>query len=325
MTEYFVDPHAICDSRSIGAGTRIWEFARVLAGAVIGKDCNLCSHTFVEDDVVIGDRVTIKCGVQLWDGVRLEDDVFIGPNATFTNDRFPRSRVYPERFLETVVRKRASIGANATILPGITIGQNALVGAGAVVTRSVPPHAIVVGNPARIVGYVDSHRVRPDRRQPELRDTPGESSEGEQVQNTAVPGVTLHRFPLIEDMRGNLTVGEFEKDLPFLPKRYFMVFDVPNREIRGEHAHRACHLFLVCVKGSCSLVADDGTNREEVLLDHPTIGVHLPPMIWGTQYRYSPDAVLLVFASEIYDAEDYIRDYQEFVETKGRHRTGNQA
>jgi acetyltransferase-like isoleucine patch superfamily enzyme len=139
----------------IGAGTRIWAFAHVLGGAVIGRDCNICDQTFIENDVRIGDRVTIKCGVQIWDGVRLEDDVFVGPNATFTNDLFPRSKEYPEKFTETFVRRGASIGANATILAGRTIGEYAMVGAGAVVTKDVPPYAIVAGNPATVRGFVD--------------------------------------------------------------------------------------------------------------------------------------------------------------------------
>lgn len=134
----------------------MWGFSVILPGARIGRDCNICSHTFIEDDAVIGDRVTIKNGVQVWKGVTIEDDVFLGPNATFTNDRFPRGREKPESLLETLVCRGATIGANATILPGLSIGRNALVGAGAVVTRSVPANAIVVGNPARIRGYVNS-------------------------------------------------------------------------------------------------------------------------------------------------------------------------
>src|SRR6476659_1999613 len=157
-TSYFVHPQALCESQLIGPDTRIWAFAHVLSGAKIGAECNICDHVFIENDVVVGDRVTIKCGVQLWDGLRVGDDVFIGPNATFTNDRFPRSKVYPDSFAQTRVEDRVSIGANATILPGVTLGRNAMVGAGAVVTRSVPPNAIVVGNPARIVGYVDAPR-----------------------------------------------------------------------------------------------------------------------------------------------------------------------
>ena len=151
-----IHPQAICESPHVGAGTRIWAFAHVLKGAVIGKECNICDGVFIENDVVVGDRVTVKCGVQLWDGVRLEDDVFVGPNATFTNDPLPRSKHYPATFPITRVCQGASIGANATILPGLTIGAEAMVGAGAVVTRSVPPRAVVTGNPARVRRYLDA-------------------------------------------------------------------------------------------------------------------------------------------------------------------------
>lgn len=150
----FIHSHAICESSKIGVNTRIWAFVHILPGAVIGEDCNICDHVFIENDVILGDRVTVKCGVQLWDGIRIEDDVFVGPNATFTNDLFPRSKVYPASFANTIIRRGASIGANATILANLEIGEFAMVGAGAVVTKSVPAKAIVVGNPARIVGYV---------------------------------------------------------------------------------------------------------------------------------------------------------------------------
>jgi UDP-2-acetamido-3-amino-2,3-dideoxy-glucuronate N-acetyltransferase len=151
---YFVHPQGICETSDVGDGTRIWAFAHVLAGARIGADCNICDHVFVENDVVVGDRVTVKSGVQLWDGLRVADDVFIGPNATFTNDPFPRSKAYEHETSATWVEYGASIGANATILPGLTIGSRAMVGAGAVVTHDVPANAIVAGNPARIVGDV---------------------------------------------------------------------------------------------------------------------------------------------------------------------------
>lgn len=153
MADFFQHPNALVESSRIGKGTRIWAFAHVLPGATIGEDCNVCDHVFIENDVVVGDRVTIKCGVQLWDGIRLEDDVFVGPNATFTNDPWPRSRQYLAKYPETVIQRGASIGANATLLPGITVGREAMVAAGAVVTRSVPARAVVVGNPARVVRY----------------------------------------------------------------------------------------------------------------------------------------------------------------------------
>lgn len=135
----FIHEKALCESTEVGTGTRVWAFAHILPGAKVGRDCNICDGVFIENDVVVGDRTTVKCGVQLWDGVRLGDDVFVGPNATFTNDLFPRSGQHPERYTPTIVEDGASIGANATILAGITIGRGAMVGAGAVVTRSVPP------------------------------------------------------------------------------------------------------------------------------------------------------------------------------------------
>ncbi|MGE1081058.1 acyltransferase [Pseudomonas shirazensis] len=148
-------PLADVHSDAIGENTRIWQFTVVLAGARIGRDCNVAAQCFIENDVIIGDRVTLKCGVQLWDGLRVADDVFIGPNATFTNDRYPRSRQWPETYPQTRLERGASIGAGAVVLPGLTIGEGAMVGAGAVVTRDVPARALVVGNPARIVRYLE--------------------------------------------------------------------------------------------------------------------------------------------------------------------------
>lgn len=148
--------HSLSDVAScdIGEGTNIWQFVVILNGATIGKNCNICAHTLIEGDVVIGNNVTVKSGVYIWDGTRIEDNVFVGPNATFTNDLMPRSKVYPENFMGITLKKGSSIGANATILPGITVGENAMVGAGSVVTRNVPSNAVVIGNPAKIVRYI---------------------------------------------------------------------------------------------------------------------------------------------------------------------------
>ena len=303
MTTATQHPTALVESLAIGRGTRIWAFAHVLPGAVVGEDCNICDHVFIENDVCVGNRVTVKCGVQLWDGVTLEDDVFVGPNATFTNDRFPRSKQYPDAFARTLVKRGASIGANATLLPGITIGQNAMIGAGAVVTRDVPPNAIVTGNPGRITGYVDTPKV-----QAEIKVTDGPST----LRELRIAGARLLRMPQVVDLRGALSYGEYPKHLPFVPQRVFVVYDVPSKEVRGEHAHRELHQFLICVKGSCSVALDDGHVRDEVNLASPTIGLHLSPMIWGVQYNYSSDAVLLVLASDTYSADDYIRNYDEF-------------
>lgn len=156
---YYCHPLSDVQSTDIGSGTRIWQFVVVLARARIGRNCNINAHCFVENDVIVGDNVTVKCGNYLWDGVRLEDNVFVGPNATFTNDRMPRSQVYPEKFPVTLVKRGASIGAGAIILPGITIGAGAMVAAGAVVTRDVPDHALVVGSPARVVRLLTQQPV----------------------------------------------------------------------------------------------------------------------------------------------------------------------
>ena len=155
LMKAMIHPLSDVQSQSIGDDTRIWQFVIILPGARIGRDCNICSHCLIENDVVIGDRVTVKSGVQLWDGIQIDDDVFIGPNATFTNDRFPRSKQYPDSFKKTVIKKCASIGANATLLPGVVIGRNAMVGAGSVVVADVPDGAVVVGNPAKIIKWVE--------------------------------------------------------------------------------------------------------------------------------------------------------------------------
>lgn len=149
MRETFIHPTSDVQSNEIGDSTTIWQFVVVLPGARIGKNVNICSHCFIENDVVIGDDVTIKNGVQLWDGIEIESGVFIGPNATFSNDRHPTSKARDFRLEKTLIEAGASIGANAVILPGVVIGRNAMIGAGAVVTRSVPPGIVVIGNPAR--------------------------------------------------------------------------------------------------------------------------------------------------------------------------------
>jgi UDP-2-acetamido-3-amino-2,3-dideoxy-glucuronate N-acetyltransferase len=303
-----IHPLASVETRNLGVNTRIWQYVIILSGAQIGDDCNICSHCFIENDVVIGNRVTIKSGVQLWDGIRIADDVFIGPNVSFANDKFPRSKKHLDKYIETFIEYGASIGSGAVILPGVKIGRNSMVAAGAVVTRSVPPNAIVKGNPARITGYVDTP----------MQITSTTKLSGAEVINsmTKVVGVKILHIPRFVDMRGSLTAGEIFGVIPFAVKRYFMVFDVPSMEIRGEHAHRVCHQFLICAHGSCSVVVDDGVNREEILLDRPDLGIYIPPMIWGIQYKYSKESVLLVFASDTYNDSDYVRNYEEYLSLK---------
>jgi len=152
--QFYQHPQALIDSGAlVGARTRVWAFVHICEGALIGEDCNLCDHTFFEKSVRVGNRVTIKCGVYLWAGTVLEDDVFVGPAVAFTNDLRPRSRKYPEQFLKTHLQQGCTVGANATLLP-VTIGRWAMVAAGAVVTRDVSGHGLVRGNPARLAGWV---------------------------------------------------------------------------------------------------------------------------------------------------------------------------
>jgi UDP-2-acetamido-3-amino-2,3-dideoxy-glucuronate N-acetyltransferase len=306
--EYYRHPQGIVEPDAIiGSNTRIWAFAHILGGARIGNNCNICDGVFVEQDVILGDRVTVKCGVQLWNGMHIEDDVFIGPNATFTNDIFPRSLHHLPSHPKTVLEQGCSIGGNATVLPGLRIGRNAMVGAGSVVTRNVPPNAIVTGNPAQISGYIsDGKRAVPT--------IPDNAAIREHPVKCGVKGVVFHRFRVHQDLRGDLSVAEYPSEVPFSPKRHFIVFNVPSKEVRGEHAHRTCKQYLICVSGSCHVVADDGVDRQEFVLKGPAHGLYLPPMTWASQYRYSSDAVLLVLASEYYDPGDYIRDYSEFLD-----------
>lgn len=297
----------------IGEGTKIWQYVVVLKNVKIGKDVNLCSHCFVEEDVVMGDRVTIKFGVIVGSASRIGNDVFIGPQVVFTNDKYPRSKVYPEKYLPITIEDHASIGGGAILLAGVTIGRGAMVAAGAVVTKSVPPYALVKGSPARIVGFM-GEKTGQTVLNPFTTETASEHFTSEKtVTQLNVGKVSLHHLKLMKDSRGDLAVGEFSKDIPFAPKRYFSIINVPGEKPRGEHAHYRCKQFLICAKGSCMVMVDDGHSRCEILLDSPNVGVYLPPLTWGTQYKYSSDAVLLVFASEYYDPHDYIRDYDEFL------------
>ncbi len=306
----FVHPQGLCESKQVGDGTRIWAFAHVLPGASLGRRCNVCDHVFIENDVIVGNDVTLKCGIQLWDGVRIGDRVFVGPNATFTNDRFPRSKQYPETFLQTVVEDDVSIGANATILPGVKIGRGAMVGAGAVVTRDVPPHATVVGNPGYVTGF---HAAGLGQAETVSAVDLLPTESGTQVALGA-RGCSIERLPNYVDKRGALTPMEFERGLPFEPRRIFLVHRVREKQVRGEHAHRRCEQFLVAVHGGVSVVLDDGRNRCEVRLEDSTVGLYLAPMVWGIQYKFDPQSVLMVAASHSYEPEDYIRDYAVFLE-----------
>jgi acetyltransferase-like isoleucine patch superfamily enzyme len=302
--EAHIHPLAVAEQGAhIGRLSRIWQFCVILPGAVIGEYCNICSHCLIEGGARVGSRVTVKCGVQLWDGVTLEDDVFVGPNATFTNDPYPRSKKHPDQYAKTVVEAGASIGANATVLPGLRIGRGAMVAAGAVVTRDVPAYSIVQGNPARIAGYDNTSAPATGAPPPEGTLKTGRTN----------CGVEIIPFRKIKDLRGDLIPIELQDKIPFRVARLFFVSNVPNQRVRGEHAHRVCHQLLLCLQGSISVAVNNGVDRETHLLDTPEVGLHIPPMIWASQYHYSENAVLAVFASHAYDAADYIRDYPSYV------------
>jgi hypothetical protein len=234
------------------------------------------------------------------DSAKIEDDVSIGHRVVFAGD-------------EILIRAHARLDAACVIGEGVTIGQGAWVRAGAVVLRSVPPNAIVEGNPAQVVGYQNNamDALRPEPRHIDIHGFA--SVERPARVPLGVGESALYLMRRVADARGALTVGEVPTEVPFSPSRYFAVFDVPSVELRGEHAHKRCQQFLICLHGSCRVLLDDGIQRCEVTLDRPDMGVFMPEMIWGTQYRYSADAVLLVFASRTYEADDYLRTYDDFL------------
>lgn len=281
--------------------TAIGPFCRIGAGTTVGERTQLAEHVIVGASVVIGARTRVGPGTFIHEGVIVGDDVSVGPNATIMSPSPVGSAT------ATVVRDRVKIGANVALLEGVTIGADSVVGAGSVVTGDVPAFAIVTGAPAHITGYQSTpqHTSARDLRASALSDEDFPFTIG---------AATLRRSPHIEDLRGSLTFGESPTHLPFEPVRFFLVYGVPSREVRGEHAHRALHQLLICVGGECAVAIDDGTTRGEIVLDRPDVTLHLPPMVWASQYKYSSDAALLVLASHQYEEADYIRTYDRFVE-----------
>lgn len=246
------------------------------------------SSPIIADDCIIPASVTVEEGVR------------IGPRVTFVGG-------------DTIVRANTVIEAASVVGENVMIGPGALVRAGSVILQSVPPNAIVEGNPARVVGYLDGGWRRGSATTTVVDISAFSGLKAPASIPLGVGKSAFYRMRRVTDARGSLSVGEVAEELPFIPERYFLVFDVPSSELRGEHAHRVCQQFLICVHGSCRVLLDDGRRRCEVTLDSPDLGVFMPPMIWGTQYKYSADAVLLVFASHSYDGKDYLRSYDEFL------------
>lgn len=233
------------------------------------------------------------------DPVRIGENIKFGKNVVFDGPN-------------TSVDDDCRIDSGCIIGENVKIGKGAWARAGSVILKSVPANAIVEGNPAQVVGYrehvgatspktklIDAQHYVGHERPTRLRLDVGESS--------------LHLLKHVVDVRGSLSVGEAPSDIPFLPKRYFVVYDVPSSELRGEHAHINCKQFLICLRGQVRVLLDNGINRCEVILNNPHSGVYMPEMIWGTQYNYSNDAILLVFASDLYDPHDYIRTYDQYL------------
>ena len=278
----------------------------------IAPSASLGAGCTVDGGVRLGERVQLAAGVLVSGPAVLEEAVQVGAGARLIARRGSEPQVATPDDTPLCVQRGAHIEAGALLMGPITIGAGALVRAGSVVTQSVPPHAVVEGAPARITGYVDAGQQQPSA----VLQASSAFAAGQAVRALGVGqgagAVQLHHMKRVQDMRGDLSVGEFAHDIPFEAQRYFLVYNVPSEHTRGAHAHKQCHQFLICVAGSCAVVVDDGHQRAEVLLDAPHLGLYMPPMIWGTQYKYSPGAVLLVYASHRYDPDDYIREYEQF-------------
>lgn len=246
----------------------------IVSTSDLGARCTVREYASIDSDVSLADDVEVGAGARILQGVRLDRSVIVG--------------------------------ANATVSQGAVVGRGAVVAPGSVVESDVPAWAIVRGSPARIVGYVDT----PGASEPQVEEAVTAPAA---PTSTLVPGVVLYPLARARDLRGSLAALEFAA-LPFVPRRAFAVYAVPDESVRGAHAHRTCAQFLMCASGEVSAVADDGDTRQEFRLTDPTVGLVVPPLVWSMQYRYSADAVLVVFAELPYDPDDYIRDYEEFLQ-----------
>jgi len=289
-----VHPAAVVETGAVIAGTAVGAYSRIGPEVVIAGPCAIGEQT------ILGGRIQMAAGVEigsqafLHGPLTIEQGVRIGARCCMDASTGEGAILLGEG---------AVVGANATIWPGVSVGERAHIEPGSVVTKNVPAMAVVAGNPAQIVRYSGAPHTATLPHMPEAAE----------VAATAIRGVTLHRLPLHEDLRGSLTFGEAQRHVPFPLRRFFLSFAVASEQVRGEHAHRALHQFLVCVHGRVHIAADDGVNQADFLLDQANLGIHIPPMIWSVQYRFSADAVLLALCSDDYDPADYIRDYAEFL------------
>ena len=288
----------------IGKNTKVLEFAVLSDESEIGAYCTIGSHCVIEKSVVIGNHVTVKPGAVVLDGTTIGDRTFIGANASIS----VVGRAGPESETQgrppTHIRAGAWVGANSIVSLGVTIGTGAVVEAGSVVTTNVPPGAVVGGNPASVRRYVDSPGQQ-------VSANPHGTSSKEQIVLGDVRWIELTG---VSDVRGELTVAQWNQHFPFKPRRAFFVYGVPSTKVRGEHAHRVCEQVLVALTGSVRVVVDNSHERRDVLLDDSNRALLVPAGVWATQYSFSSDCVMAVFASHEYDESDYIRDYQDFLE-----------
>ena len=271
--------------------------AQVGPGVNIAPDAAVGPNCVLRGAISIGARATLGPGVCLGGAAVVAADCRIDAGVKTTED-LPGDEGAP-----LVLGVGVQVGAGSVLRPGLEIGTGARIEPGSVVTRAVPAHAIVAGNPAVVVGFVTTEPL------PTFVDGSGEDV----IRSRAVAGVSFHRFPMVREPRGSLIFSEFGMEVPFVPKRYFMVHDVPPHNLRGTHARETCGELLVCVAGSINAVVDDGLAREEYVLDQPHLGLYIPPLVWATQYKHTPNAILMVFATHHYDAGDYIVDYEGFV------------
>jgi acetyltransferase-like isoleucine patch superfamily enzyme len=269
-------------------GVFVGPFVEIQRGVRIGPRTRIQSHSFVCELVTIG------------------QDCFIAHGVMFVNDLFSEGgpAKTPAGWKTIEICDRVSIGSNATILAGITIGESAVVGAGAVVTRNVPSRAIVVGNPARITGYVDKTKVN------RVQNTNGKIERS--ISATKVAGVALYSLEKTKDLQGEVCVAEFSEEIPFQAAGYFLVNKVPNSKIRREYAYKNCQQFLLCVRGEVSVIVDDGNQSEEIKLDSSSVGLFLPAMTWAVQYKFTENAILIGFVSLCCDEKERILSYEEF-------------
>jgi UDP-2-acetamido-3-amino-2,3-dideoxy-glucuronate N-acetyltransferase len=301
---YRTHPSALIENSNIADGCAIGPHSVLRNGIRLAENCSIGDCVVLDGPLDLGKQVIIDAHCFLRGPATIGEAVRFGPQACMSS-----SNGEP-----VIIKHSVLIGSNATISGPLVIAEYAIIEPGAVVTKNVPANAVVAGNPAKIVRYQRAVSAPVIWREP---------VSSEAVIPTAVRGVTLHQLPVVEDLRGNLTFGEIERHVPFAVKRYFLTFDVASEEARGEHAHRTLHQFLLCVHGRVHIVADDGRNGQEFILDRPNLALHLPPLVWGVQYHFSPGSVLLVLCSDFYDPEDYIRDYADFLSLANKSPTSS--